>query len=91
MNRSQRRENASDLYKKLDDVRNRINLIQSSSTPDVKMVSIIRADISCLEHQLAILRLLQAEDRLFQYLWRAIFGVLGAVGGYLIIVIKNFN
>lgn len=34
-----------------------------------------------VEHQLAVLRLLQAKDRLVQYFWRGVFGLAGAVFG----------
>lgn len=38
-------------------------------------------ELECLEYQLLALRLLQAEDRLVQYFWRAAFGLIGAAVG----------
>lgn len=76
MNRRERRKNAEILYQKFTSARERILLIDPKiEEPKLKS---IRAELACLEHQLSVLRLLQAEDRLVQYLWRAVFGLIGA-------------
>lgn len=79
MNRRERRNNANILYDRLTSARDRILLIDPrNEEPKLKS---IRMELACLEHQLSVLRLLQAEDRLLQYFWRAVFGLIGAAVG----------
>lgn len=87
MNRCERKRRASDLYGDLRSIKLKIVGIPKGEE-DTRLKS-IRPEMACVEHQIAILRLLQAEDRLVQYFWRAVFGVVGAVIGAFGLYFRN--
>jgi hypothetical protein len=83
MDKCARGERASDLFYEIKKIRDDLVVLQNGSTDQTKQLSVLRAKMGCIEHQISILRLAQGEDRLGQYLWRAVFGIIGAGIGLL--------
>jgi hypothetical protein len=70
----------------LSDIQNtmKAHLKQDPSSLSTTQFSHQRIRLSAIEHQLAAIRVLQAEDRLRQFIWRAGTGVVGLVVGALV-------
>jgi len=79
MERPERIKCASDLYHQLTCLeRTLCDLPKASSeTKPHNELPGIRSQMTCVEHQIAILRLIQGENRLRQQLWIAIPSMLG--------------
>jgi hypothetical protein len=87
MNSCHRKIRAGEIYHSLSAIRARISNIKPGE--EDKSIKTIRPDMACLEHQIAVLRLLQAEDRLIQYFWRALFALIGAALGAIVFLISK--
>jgi hypothetical protein len=79
MKRWQRIRQATALYRKLGDLETQLSASFATpldSRPRLDLM-LIRARMAALEHQIALLRLIQSEDRLRQQLWIALPSLLG--------------
>jgi hypothetical protein len=89
MSKKIRNQRCDQLYMDLNELRSKLMLITPDQPDYAKKIALLRASMTCIEHQVAIVRLSQGEERLLQYFWRAIFGLLGAgVGWFLTLVGK---
>ena len=78
MQRTERIHRASDLYHQMASLERQLALLaQAPEVTAPKTLMVIRAQMAALEHQIALLRLIQSESRLRQQLWIAIPSLLG--------------
>jgi hypothetical protein len=94
MNASERIKNANDLYKQLSLIARKLSFSDSNERPEAvvppgKELQGLRAQMAAIEHQIALIRLIQSENRLRQHLWIAIPSLLsGALVTLLVQYIK---
>ena len=91
MERPERIKRASDLYHQLTCLERTfcdLSKASSEAKPHKELLG-IRSQMTCVEYQIAILRLIQSENRLRQQLWIAIPSMLG--GSVLTFLIQWFS
>jgi hypothetical protein len=78
MRRSDRMTNLKQAFSEITAVRSQIDrLITSGGAIGTGQTAALRLQITAIEHQIAIIRLCQSEDRLRSYLLRALIGLCG--------------
>lgn len=87
MNSCHRKIRADEIYYSLSAIRARISNIKPGE--EDKSIKTIRPDTAFLEYQIAVLRLLQAEVRMVQYFRRALFALIGAPLGVIVLSISK--
>jgi len=79
-------------FDELTTVRSHIDsVLKSGTTIGSGHTATLRLLISAIEHQIAVIRLCQSEDRLKSYFWQALIGLAGVALGAVIGHLEQFH